>query len=66
MEEDHWQVEQRRVNYLETGPQQRDEGVVKTSMKMRLLIVFAISAGAIPCLVAAGVHGTVKKVFRLK
>lgn len=66
MEEDYWHIEQRRVDYLKTGPQQRDEGVVKTSMKMRLLIIFALSAGAIPCLVAAGVQGAVQKVFRFK
>lgn len=66
MEEDHWHIEQRRVVYLETGPRQQNEGVVRTSLKMRLLLLFAISAGGVPCLLVAGVHGAVRKVFGAK
>lgn len=57
-------AEQRRVNHPEIAPRQPNEGVVKTSMRMRLLLVFAMSAGAVPCLVVSGVHGAVQKVFR--
>lgn len=66
MEEDPLYAEPRVSLHLESGTQRYEGTVTRTSLKMRLLLVFAISAGAVPCLVAAGVHGAVRKVFGAK
>lgn len=71
MEEDPLYAEPRVSLHLEAGTQRYDGTVTRTSLKMRLLLIFAMSAGVVPCAAAAAVYKTaclpkvvVQKMFR--